>query len=133
MGLKSDGTVVAVGNNDYGKCDVSGWTDIMLPVFSPERQAAVDAAKQAQAEKMEAEYAAAEELLAAGDYAGAAIAFSQAGDYLDAPQRCMECWDAAAVRETVCAGAMQTVCLKSDGTVMAVGSTNVMSAAGRIS
>ena len=122
VGLKSDGTVVAVGNNDYGKCDVSGWTDIMLPVFSPERQAAVDAAKQAQAEKMEAEYAAAEELLAAGDYAGAAIAFSQAGDYLDAPQRCMECWDAAAVRETVCAGAMQTVCLKSDGTVMAVGS-----------
>ena len=122
VGLKSDGTVVAVGNNDYGKCDVSGWTDIMLPVLSPERQAAVDAAKQAQAEKMEAEYAAAEELLAAGDYAGAAIAFSQAGDYLDAPQRCMECWDAAAVRETVCAGAMQTVCLKSDGTVMAVGS-----------
>ena len=122
VGLKSDGTVVAVGNNDYGKCDVSGWTDIMLPVFSPERQAAVDAAKQAQAEKMEAEYAAAEELLAAGDYAGAAIAFSQAGDYLDAPQRCMECWDVAAVRETVCAGAMQTVCLKSDGTVMAVGS-----------
>ena len=122
IGLKADGTVVAVGNNEKGQCNVSGWTDIMLPVFSPERQAAVDAAKQAQAEKMEAEYAAAEELLAAGDYAGAAIAFSQAGDYLDAPQRCMECWDAAAVRETVCAGAMQTVCLKSDGTVMAVGS-----------
>ena len=28
VGLKRDGTVVAVGNNDYGQCDVSGWTDI---------------------------------------------------------------------------------------------------------
>ena len=29
VGLKSDGTVVAVGDNDYGQCDVSGWTDIV--------------------------------------------------------------------------------------------------------
>ena len=29
VGLKSDGTVVAVGNNDYNQCDVSGWTDIV--------------------------------------------------------------------------------------------------------
>ena len=28
MGLESDGTVVAVGGNFYGQCDVSGWTDI---------------------------------------------------------------------------------------------------------
>jgi alpha-tubulin suppressor-like RCC1 family protein len=28
VGLKSDGTVVALGNNEYGQCDVSGWTDI---------------------------------------------------------------------------------------------------------
>ncbi len=25
VGLKSDGTVVAVGWNDYGKCNVGGW------------------------------------------------------------------------------------------------------------
>jgi hypothetical protein len=25
VGLKSDGTVVAVGHNYYGQCDVSGW------------------------------------------------------------------------------------------------------------
>ena len=31
VGLKSDGTVVAVGNNFYGQCNVSGWTDIKLP------------------------------------------------------------------------------------------------------
>lgn len=29
MGLRSDGTVVAVGNNDYGECDVDSWTDIV--------------------------------------------------------------------------------------------------------
>lgn len=29
VGLKADGTVVAVGDNDHGKCDVSAWTDIV--------------------------------------------------------------------------------------------------------
>ena len=29
VGLKSDGTVVAVGNNAAGQCDVSSWTDIV--------------------------------------------------------------------------------------------------------
>ena len=29
VGLKSDGTVVAVGYNKYGQCDVSDWTDIV--------------------------------------------------------------------------------------------------------
>ena len=29
VGLKSDGTVVAVGDNDDGQCNVSGWTDIV--------------------------------------------------------------------------------------------------------
>ena len=28
VGLKSDGTAVAVGNKYYGQCDVGGWTDI---------------------------------------------------------------------------------------------------------
>jgi hypothetical protein len=28
VGLKSDGTVVAVGDNEYGQCDVGNWTDI---------------------------------------------------------------------------------------------------------
>lgn len=27
--LQSDGTVIAVGKNSYGECDVSGWTDII--------------------------------------------------------------------------------------------------------
>jgi beta-lactamase inhibitory protein II len=29
VGLKSDGTVVAVGNNNSGQCDVGDWTDIV--------------------------------------------------------------------------------------------------------
>lgn len=29
VGLKSDGTVVACGNNEFGQCDVSEWTDIV--------------------------------------------------------------------------------------------------------
>ena len=29
VGLKSNGTVVAVGDNSYGQCDVSGWSDIV--------------------------------------------------------------------------------------------------------
>ena len=29
VGLKSDGTVVAVGDNNYGQCDVDDWTDIV--------------------------------------------------------------------------------------------------------
>ena len=31
VGLKADGTVVAVGDNEYGQREVSGWTDIRLP------------------------------------------------------------------------------------------------------
>ena len=29
VGLKADGTFVAVGDNGYGLCDVDGWTDIV--------------------------------------------------------------------------------------------------------
>ena len=29
VGLKADGTVVAVGWNSYGRCDVEGWTDVV--------------------------------------------------------------------------------------------------------
>ena len=29
VGLKADGTVVAIGDNTYGQCDVSTWKDIV--------------------------------------------------------------------------------------------------------
>lgn len=31
IGLKSDGTVVAVGDNEFGQCNVNDWRDIQLP------------------------------------------------------------------------------------------------------
>ena len=34
VGLKADGTVVAVGYNNGGQCKVSGWTDIKIPAKS---------------------------------------------------------------------------------------------------
>ena len=30
IGLKFDGAVVAVGDNEYGQCDVGGWRGIRL-------------------------------------------------------------------------------------------------------
>ena len=30
VGLKSDGTVLAVGDNEYGQCDAAGWPDILV-------------------------------------------------------------------------------------------------------
>ena len=32
VGLKADGTVVAVGGNCHGQCDVGSWTDIQQVV-----------------------------------------------------------------------------------------------------
>lgn len=31
IGLKSDGTVVATGNNKFNQCNVSEWKDIKVP------------------------------------------------------------------------------------------------------
>ncbi len=63
----------------------------------------------------------AEELLASGDYKGAAIYFGKIGNYSDARERSLALWDEIAVRDTVSAGSFHTVGLKADGTVVAVG------------
>ncbi len=31
VAIKSDGTAVAVGDNEFGQCDVSGWHGIQQP------------------------------------------------------------------------------------------------------
>ena len=31
MGLKADGTMVIVGDNEKGQCNASGWKEILLP------------------------------------------------------------------------------------------------------
>ncbi len=35
VALKADGTVVAVGDNEYGQCTVSGWTDVVAITAGP--------------------------------------------------------------------------------------------------
>ena len=29
VGLRRDGTVVSCGRNDYGQCNITGWTDVV--------------------------------------------------------------------------------------------------------
>ena len=31
VGLRADGTMVAIGDHASGQCNVDGWTDILLP------------------------------------------------------------------------------------------------------
>lgn len=31
VAIRADGAVIATGNNDYGQCNVSDWTDIRIP------------------------------------------------------------------------------------------------------
>lgn len=66
-------------------------------------------------------YEAAEELLASGDSASAAIAFAELGNYRDSGNRSAQLWSEVAQRETIAAGGYHTVGLKSNGTVAAVG------------
>ena len=66
-------------------------------------------------------YAQAEQLLAQGKKAEAAIAFVNIGDYKDARTRSFAVWDEIAERDTFVTGYYHTVALKTDGTVVAVG------------
>ena len=61
-------------------------------------------------------------LMEEGDYNGAMFAFGQAGNYKDARERSFSLWAKKAERHTISAGDFHTVGLKSDGTVVAVGS-----------
>lgn len=62
-------------------------------------------------------YAEAEQLLAGGETAKAAIAFGKLGDYRDARQRSFELWEG----DTVSAGTEHVAAVKKDGSVVAVG------------
>lgn len=67
------------------------------------------------------QYIAAENLLAEGKAAQAAIAFNELGAFQDAKQRCQSAWNLGACRDVISAGQTHTIALKSDGTVLAVG------------
>ena len=76
-----------------------------------------DAPERAQAIR----FALAEAMEASGDLGAAAILYGQLGDYSNARERSFALWEQVTDRETVSAGSIHTVGLKSDGTVVAVG------------
>ena len=63
----------------------------------------------------------AEKLYASGGYAHAALFYNKSGDYKDAQEKCLEAWENSGVWSTISTCDFHTVCLKSDGTVVAVG------------
>ena len=73
---------------------------------------------------LEAQYDAAAALADSGKTAEAAISFGKLVDYQDARERSFALWDAVAVRETISAGLLHTVGLKSNGEAVAVGDNN---------
>ena len=75
--------------------------------------------------KEELSYLQAEQLLAEGKLGEAAIAFGKLAAYADARARSFEIWDRIAFRDTIAAGSDHTVGLKTDGTVVAQGNTNL--------
>ena len=77
--------------------------------------------KDAPARIMEVYYKQAESLSENGNTAEAAIAFIKIADYQDARKRSFALWDEIAVRDTISAGSFDTIGLKADGTVVAVG------------
>lgn len=66
-------------------------------------------------------YAEAEQLLAEGEYAKAAIAFGKLADYADARQRSFDLWDTVAKRDTISGHSILSLGLRSDGTVLVSG------------
>ena len=67
-------------------------------------------------------YNAAQTSLAQGDVMKTLYHLTEAGSYKDAEQLLKEQFETAAVRDTITAGSSHTVAIKSDGTVVAVGS-----------
>ena len=115
IGIRSDGTVLAVGDTKYIG-EVATWTDIKLP-----DALLLSAGPEENPSDMQAQYAAAENLLAQGETAKAAIAFGKLGDYSDARERSLALWDEVAVRDTIVAMPDGTAGLKNDGTVLLIG------------
>ena len=86
---------------------------------------ALDGYKDSATKINECKYADAVALMAAGKDAEAVMAFGALGNYSDAKEQAEHLRSKVAVRETLSAGDSQTVGLKADGTVVAVGDNGV--------
>ena len=67
------------------------------------------------------QYNVAEKLYAAGKYRDAATHYIMAGNYKDSSEKCVSAGQKAGMFDTISTGYNYTVCLKADGTVVAVG------------
>ena len=67
------------------------------------------------------QYKVAEKLYAAGKYRDAATHYIMAGNYKDSSEKCVSAGQKAGMFDTISTGYNYTVCLKADGTVVAVG------------
>jgi len=130
VGLRSDGTVVAVGRNDYGQCDVGDWTDIQFVAaggyhtVGVKGDGTVVAVGRNDYEQCDVEDWAGISSVAAGDYHtvgvkgdGTVVAVGR-NDY---GQCDVAGWEDI---QLAAAGGHHTVGLRSAGTVVAVGWNN---------
>lgn len=89
-------------------------------------ESVIEETKSIQAAKekaLAADYAAAEDLIASGDYLAALRAFEALGTYADAQQQAMQLWSIIANRETISADISTTMAVHDDGTVVYAGNT----------
>ncbi len=131
VGLKSDGTVVAVGDNYAGKCDVTSWTDIVAVASGEEHtiglksDGTVVAVGDNYAGQCDVTGWTDIVAVSAGDWHtvglksdGTVVATEVTDNYLNSGQCDVSDWtDIVAVA----AGYFHTVGLKSDGTVVTTG------------
>ena len=118
LGLKSDGTVVATGDNTFGECDVSEWTDICVPSKIMENIL----------EARENKYNNALKLMEEGKYTESISIFETLNGYKDSVEKISELQEKRReylsplfIRVSIAAGFGNSLGLKSDGTVVAIG------------
>lgn len=121
IGIRSDGKVLVVGDTKYIG-EVASWTDIKLPDALLLSSGQEETIPEETPTDMQARYDAAENLLAQGETAKAAIAFGKLGDYQDARQRSFRLWRELTPNQTVCGAYHITAALQENGTVLFAGS-----------
>lgn len=120
IGIRSDGKVLAVGDTKYIS-EVAAWADIKLPdalLLSAGPEVTIS---EEISSDMQAQYDAAETLLAQGETAKAAIAFGKLGSYSDARERSFRLWREVMPSQTISAGQGIAAAIKEDSTVVIAG------------
>jgi len=121
VGLKADGTIVSFGYNGDGQCNVSELENICVPAERLPARNGNETKPEEPPTDQQAQYDAAEKLLASGETAKAAIAFGKLAGYEDARQRSFSLWNTLIKRESVYCINGYFYGLKNDGSVVTAG------------